>query len=211
MVKRFSYETDGNLKLSEHFVVKEFASVNGKRLYCDDVLIDTEIIDLLEKLFAYMKASKIIITSGYRCTQHEKEVGNASGKGYHTTGQAIDINVWKNNSTRYTQKEIVLALEDLEWRKGIGLINSDTAVHIDNRATQYYFDERNGNRTIGTSFYKHYGVKKETELDKAVDKLANANIITSADYWKNKKERIKNISQFNNNVDSLIIKVASKI
>ena len=62
------------------------------------------------------------------------------------------------------------------------MINSNTAVHIDNRGKQYYFDERNGNKTIGTSFYKHYGVKKESELDKAVDKLVSANIITSADY-----------------------------
>ena len=211
MVKGFSFEIDGNLKLSEHFQVKEFASINGKKLYSDNVLVDTELIVLLEKLFAYMKADKIVITSGYRCAQHEKEVGNASGKGYHTTGQAVDINVWKDATTRYTQKEIALALEDLGWIGGIGLINSNTAVHIDNRGKQYYFDERNGNKTIGTSFYNHYGVKKESELDKAVDKLVSANIITSADYWKNKKERIKNISQFNNNVDSLIIKVASKI
>lgn len=212
MIKGFSYELDGNTKLSQHFIVKEFASTQGKRLYSDNVLIDIEIIDLLEKLFTYMNANKIVITSGYRTAEHEKAVGNASGKGYHTTGQAVDINVWKTASVRYSQKEIALALEDLNWQGGIGLINSDTAVHIDNRGKKYYFNERNGNRSIGESFYKYYGVIKENKaLNNAIDKLASVGIISTPTYWKNKEERIKNTTQFNNNVDSLLIKVASKI
>ena len=117
-----------------------------------------------------MSAYKIIITSGYRNTAHEIKVGNKSGKGYHTTGDAVDINVWKNAKERYTSKEICLALEDLEWRKGIGII-SNTAVHIDTRIIKYYFDERDNNKSIGNSFYDYYKEDKNKVLNDAIKKV----------------------------------------
>lgn len=165
MVIRYSYEYEGDLNVSPHFKVREFASINNNMLLSDDVLIDTDIIDILEALFQYMNAYKIVITSGYRTTAHEKAVGNKSGKGYHTTGNAVDINIWKNKKERYTSKEICLALEDLFWQQGIGII-SHTAVHIDSRSNKYYFNEQNGNKSIGTSFYTYYNEKTNREKTK---------------------------------------------
>lgn len=149
---------------------------------------------MLERLKVYMKASKIIITSGYRCREHEMEVGNKSGKGYHTTGHAVDINVWKNASERFTQKEIALALEDLNWIGGIGLINSNTAVHIDNRGSKYYFNERNANKKINNeqSFYKFYGVKSLKDIVKNKYKLSNQTMeyLMNYKYSKDLLERL---------------------
>lgn len=184
MVKYYSYITDKNKNVSEHFQVKEFASINGKYLYSDEVLVDTEIIDILEKLFKYMNAYKIVITSGYRTTRHEKEVGNKSGTGFHTLGQAVDINVWKNTFTRFTSQEIALALEDLEWKKGIGLI-TNTAVHIDSRTNKYYFNESNGNKTIGNSFYTFYNVPKIDKWNNVKEWLNCSD--ATIDYLKNYK------------------------
>ncbi len=165
MVKKFSYKNDGNKNISNHFKFKEFASSDGKKLYSDDILIDTDIIEILEKLFIRMNAYKLIITSGYRTTEHEMTLSNSAVNGYHTKGQAVDINVWKNSNERYSSKEIALALEDLGWNHGIGLVTK-TAVHIDSRPSKYYFDESNHNKSIGNSFYTFYKVQK-------VDYIAN--------------------------------------
>ena len=44
MIKEFSLKRDGNLKLSEHFLVREFACKDGS----DKILIDTNLIPILE-------------------------------------------------------------------------------------------------------------------------------------------------------------------
>lgn len=164
-------------KLSKHFDMSEFICN-----CCKVGKVDSKIIDILERLFDYLHCSKIIITSGYRCSNYEKIVGNKSGKGYHTTGQAVDINCWKNDKERFSSKEIALALEDLGWNKGIGII-SDTAVHIDSRDTKYYFDERNNNKSIGSSFYTFYGVDRDKNVKEAIDIIASKVDIDS-EFWK---------------------------
>ena len=63
MVNRYSYSKQGNVALSAHFQVKEFASKGGGRLYTDEVLIDTDMIIILEKVFAQFNCSTITISS----------------------------------------------------------------------------------------------------------------------------------------------------
>lgn len=154
MVKTFSLKKDGDVYLTSHFQVKEFASKNGKKVYSDTVLIDTHLVQTLERLFVYLNCQKIVVTSGYRTTAHEKAVGNKSGKGYHTTGQAADINCYDKNGKRYHGGVVCCALQELGWRCGIGWI-AGHAVHIDSRDYQYWFDEQNSNRSIGTDWYAY--------------------------------------------------------
>lgn len=149
-----------NKVLSEHFVSNEF-----KCPVCNVARIDLDLIDILEKLFTKMQADRIIITSGYRCNTYELSLPGGVFNGYHTQGKACDINVWKNRCERYTSKEICLALEDLGWNHGIGII-SDTAVHIDTRENKYWFDERNGNKSIGASFYTYFNEKTNRDIVK---------------------------------------------
>ncbi|MCQ2976917.1 MAG: D-Ala-D-Ala carboxypeptidase family metallohydrolase [archaeon] len=187
MVEKYSLKFNGTNNITKHFKVKEFASYQGNIVYSDNVLIDTLVTDILEKLFDYMSAYKIVITSGYRTSAHEKAVGNKSGTGYHVKGQAVDINVWKNSKTRYNSKDIAIALENLGWNRGIGII-SETAVHVDSRDNLYWFDERyncNSIKTIkGTnSWYDYFGVKKtDPELEKAISKLSSKKIIDKK-FW----------------------------
>lgn len=160
-VLTYSKSKDGKKMLSEHFQVSEFASPDS-----DIVKIDTELINILEKLFAYLKCSKIIITSGYRTPAYDKKVGG-NGKGYHTTGQAADINCWhkvNGKEERYHGSNICCALQDLGWNRGIGWI-AGCAVHVDTRSSKYWFDEQNGNRSIGNDWYA-YMAKKGYPVDK---------------------------------------------
>ena len=157
-VKIYSKKRDGAVALSAHFQVREFASPDS-----DTVKIDTQLIDILEKLFARLECSKIIVTSGYRTAAYDKQVGG-DGKGYHTKGQAADINCYyvKNGKeTRYHGSEICCALQELGWKCGIGWI-AGCAVHVDTRSTQYWFDEQNGNRSIGTDWYAYMKKKGYT-------------------------------------------------
>ena len=141
------------IQLTKHFNTSEFACP-----CCGVIKLDTSLVSILEKLFSKMNAYKIIITSGYRCNKYEMSLKGGVKNGYHTKGMAVDINVWKNDKERFSSKDICLALEDLGWNKGIGIISA-TAVHIDSRASKYWFDERKGNLSIGNSFYVYFGVK----------------------------------------------------
>lgn len=188
-----------HIQLSQHFNSKEFTCT-----CCSKALIDDKIIVLLEKLFKKLDAHKIIITSGYRCNKYELSLKGGVKNGYHTKGMAVDINVWKNDKERYTSKEICLALEDLGWSGGIGII-TETAVHIDTRASKYWFDERNYCRSIGTSFYKFFKVDKNENLNKAIDKLASKYEI-NAEWWKIHYED----DYGKKAIKDLIIKIADK-
>ena len=57
-IKTFSKSKDGNVKLSAHFKVKEFACSDG-----DKVLIDTALVDKLESLRTKLGCTKMIINS----------------------------------------------------------------------------------------------------------------------------------------------------
>lgn len=159
MVVRDSYKANKYKFISKNFQLYEFASIgdNGK-LYSDEVLYDTDIIDIFEKLFNYLKIDILKVNSGYRTNEHERTLSNSAINGYHTKGMAVDFNCYKDGKV-LTAKEIALALEDLGWNHGIGLI-SKNAIHIDSRPNKYYFNEMNGNRSIGNSFYTYYNVEK---------------------------------------------------
>jgi hypothetical protein len=160
-IKTYSKTKDGNTKLSPHFTVREFSCPGS-----DVVKVDTGLIDILERLYAALECSKIIVTSGYRTPAYDKKVGG-NGRGYHTSGRAADINCWHmvdGKEVRYHGSEICCALQELEWHHGIGWI-AGAAVHVDTRSSQYWFDEQNGNRSIGDDWYA-YMAKKGYPVDK---------------------------------------------
>lgn len=164
-IKTYSKAKDGSVRLSDHFVVREFACPDSDR-----IAVDTDLVDVLERLYAFLGCSKIIITSGYRTPAYDRKVGG-NGYGYHTTGQAADVNCWhmvNGKEERYHGSVICCALQELGWEHGIGWI-AGAAVHIDTRAARYWFDEQNGNRSIGGDWYaymagKGYPVEKPAKM-----------------------------------------------
>lgn len=153
-VKTYSLKKDGNKWLSEHFQVKEFACKDGS----DKILINPALITALEKLFIYLNCKAINITSGYRTPTHSISVGGYATD-QHTKGNAADITCKKQDGTLFSSKDICLALDDLNYKGGVGRINTSNSVHIDARGYKCWFDEVNNEKTC-TSWYDYLRYKR---------------------------------------------------
>ena len=81
------YDYNDSTQLSPHFNAHEFRCSCGK---IHETLIASELIEKLEALYTALNCSKIIVTSGYRCPEHDKAVGGTSS-GQHTKGTAADV------------------------------------------------------------------------------------------------------------------------
>jgi hypothetical protein len=154
MVKTYSLKKDGEKFLSQHFQVKEFKCKDDS----DKIIINTELINILEKLHKHLNCKAINITSGYRTPTHSVKVGGYSTD-QHTKGNAADITCKRADGTLFSSNEICCALEDIAHMGGVGRINKTHSVHVDVRGYKCWFDETNGEKTTD-SWYKYLGIKK---------------------------------------------------
>lgn len=179
-VKTYSLSMQRNTKLSAHFSVYEFGSTSGNKIYSDVVLIDTALVDLLERIYSHFNCSKIIISSGYRTSAHDKAVGG-SGSGYHCTGQAADFCCYDKSGKPIPSSKIVLYLEDIHcWGIGYKCGGAVYYTHADTRASsaKWWGDESKNYRSIQSingskSFYNYLGISKSstsTKIKTASDK-----------------------------------------
>jgi uncharacterized protein YcbK (DUF882 family) len=118
-VKTYSLKKDGNKKLSTNFKVKEFACKDGS----DKVLVDTDLVELLQKIRDYFK-KPVKINSAYRTKNHNKKVGGTTNS-YHLVGMASDIRIDGVNPIL-----VALYAERLN-AGGIGVYSN--FVHVDTR------------------------------------------------------------------------------
>ena len=103
-----------------HFKESEFACK-----HCGEVKVSSELLAVLE-LVRYHYNSPVIVTSGYRCETHNKNVGGAP-KSKHVEGIAADIKV-----KGFEPDEVYHFLcETFPESYGIGLY--DNWVHLDVR------------------------------------------------------------------------------
>ena len=72
-----TYKFDDQTQLSPHFNAREFRCQCGQP---HETLIASELIDKLEALYTALNCSKIIVTSGYRCPEHDKAVQRSAHK-----------------------------------------------------------------------------------------------------------------------------------
>lgn len=171
-VKTYSYKNDGDKKLSEHFKVREFGSFSGSKVYSDKVLVNTELVEKLEKLFSYLNASKAIINSGYRCVAHDKAVGG-SGYGQHVNGNAADVVFYDRNGKVISTKYVCCVASELGFN-GIANISARyCATHLDVRSgSKYWGDEIYNYSSIWkrnskwTNFYKYWNLDRDEVLSK---------------------------------------------
>ena len=155
-----TYQFDDKTQLSAHFNVQEFKCQCGKS---HDILIDSGLIDKLERLYTALNCSKIIVTSGYRCPEHDKAVGGTSS-GQHTKGTAADVCCYGQDGQPISSKVVCCKAQDL----GFGGIANITAAyqytHLDVRTGYRWLgDEVKGNGTVTEDFYKYFGIKKTAE------------------------------------------------
>ena len=139
-VKTYSLKKDGNVRLSEHFSLKEFASHDG----ADEVKIDMLLIEYLEKIRQHF-GKPIHINSGYRTPEHNAKVGGVKNS-YHTKGRAADIVVQGVKSldvARFAETFVC---------GGVGWYEAKSFTHIDTRPRHVLWKDSGSNtvRSFGS-------------------------------------------------------------
>ncbi len=163
MVKKYAF--NDNTQLSPHFNAKEFRCKCGRE---HDFQISDELIEKLEKLYAALNCSKIIVTSGYRCTAHNKNVGG-SGNGQHTLGNAADICCYGQDGQPISSKIVCCKAQDIGFRGIANITAAYIYTHVDVRdKDKWYGDEVHGNSTVTDDFYKYFGGEDMKGIDVSV-------------------------------------------
>lgn len=129
MINKFYKDKDGNIKLSEHFSLFEFASHDG----FNEILVDLSLIPILERFRQYVEAS-VPLNSAYRTISYNTKIGGAKNS-YHTKGQALDI-PFKKTYKYLTSVDLMCAFFNTLKVKGI--IKYSWGVHIDTRKNEYH-------------------------------------------------------------------------
>lgn len=126
MIKSYILDTDGNVKLTKHFKVKEFACRSGSQV----VFIDDYLYSVLEILRNKL-GKPVIITSGYRTPEWNAKCGGAKYS-YHMRGMAADIRV-----NGISPKELAKKLNEIVPDE-CGIIVYSNWVHFDVRTGKKY-------------------------------------------------------------------------
>ena len=103
-----TYPFDDKTQLSVHFNVSEFRCKCGK---AHDTLLADELVDKLEQLYSALNCSKIIVTSGFRCSMHDRSV-SGNGTGQHTKGNAADICCYGQDGQPVSSKTVCCKAQD---------------------------------------------------------------------------------------------------
>lgn len=131
-----TYAKNSKTKLSTNFNSSEF-DCHGSGC-CSSTLVDDKLVTYLQQIREHF-GKPVNISSGYRCTTHNKNVGGATNS-RHAKGQAADIYI-----TGISPAEIAKYAESIGIL-GIGLYetNSDGFfVHIDTRTTKSFWYGQN--------------------------------------------------------------------
>ncbi|MBR5361793.1 MAG: hypothetical protein IK134_00500 [Oscillospiraceae bacterium] len=160
MIKTYQY--NDNIQLSEHFNSKEFRCKCGKP---HEYKVSETLVNNLEVLFGKLDCSKIIVTSGYRCVQHDKNVGG-SGSGQHVEGTASDICCYDKDGKPIDSRLVCCKAQDIGF-KGIANINmSYQYTHVDMRQNgKWYGDEVVSYSTVTDDFYKYFHIERDEEKE----------------------------------------------
>lgn len=154
------YDYNDSTQLSPHFNAREFRCSCGKS---HGTLIASELVDNLETLYTALNCSKIIVTSGYRCPEHDKAVGGTSS-GQHTKGTAADVCCYGQDGQPISSKTVCCKAQDLGFGGIANITSSYQYTHLDVRTGYRWLgDETKGNGTVTEDFYKYFGIKKTTE------------------------------------------------
>ena len=158
-----TYKFDDQTQLSPHFNAREFRCSCGKS---HETLLASELVDKLEALYTALNCSKIIVTSGYRCPEHDKAVGGTSS-GQHTKGTAADVCCYGQDGQPISSKTVCCKAQDLGFTGIANITSSYQYTHLDVRTSgKWYGDETKGNGTVTDDFYSYYNISKTSDSEK---------------------------------------------
>ena len=130
-----TYKKSDHIQLSANFNSYEFHCGLGRPCSCTTTLIDTKLVEILQKVRNNWPWHKVTITSGYRCPSYNQSIGGAVGS-YHSRGMAADIVV-----SGIAPREVAKYLESI-GALGIGLYETQSDgyfVHVDTRTYKSYW------------------------------------------------------------------------
>lgn len=130
-----TYKKSDRIQLSTNFNSYEFRCGLGRPCSCATTLIDTKLVEILQKVRDHWSGHKVTITSGYRCPSYNRSIGGATGS-YHSRGMAADIVV-----DGVAPREVAKYLESIGIL-GIGLYETQEDghfVHVDTRTYKSFW------------------------------------------------------------------------
>lgn len=152
-----TYSCISTEQITPHFNVQEFKCKCGKT---HDTLISEELTEKLEKLRDSLNCSKIIITSGYRCPSHDKNVGG-TGSGQHTKGTAADFVCYGKDGKAISSKLVCCKAQDLGFTGIANITENYDCTHGDVRSSgKWYGNEVYGAGNVTDDFYSYFGIQK---------------------------------------------------
>lgn len=185
-VKTYYVSTQGNVKLTTNFVVKEFACKDGT----DKVLIDLDLVNVLQKIRDKL-ATPITINSGYRTEAHNAKV-HGEPNSLHLDGRAADI-----VATGKTTLEIAACAESV-GAHGILRYIDGNFVHVDTRDNPGFYNvTSNGSTNVYTrvnSFSNSSNPSTISTIQSTLNSRYNAGLVVDGIYGANtKKAMIKGL------------------
>ena len=178
------YDYNDSTQLSPHFNVREFRCQCGQS---HETLIASELVDKLESLYTALNCSKIIVTSGYRCPEHDKAVGGTSS-GQHTKGTAADVCCYGQDGQLISSKTVCCKAQDLGFGGIANITSSYQYTHLDVRTGYRWLgDETKGNGTVTDDFYKYFGIEKAETKTKNILKGIDVSYAQGVIDWEKVK------------------------
>ena len=196
-----TYPYNDKTQLTKNFNISEFkCKCYGGHSTKNDTVLD----EMLQKLVDTVKASKCVISSGYRCSKHDRNVGG-SGYGPHVDGYAADCCFYDKDGKVISTKLLSCVAQDLGFM-GIANITWDYAwIHLDMKGRVYKGNEIINYNTVTTDFYSYYGITREEVKKLTGVDTTNNNTSSTSNTTKinNKDKSTKNIT-WPNKYDALI-------
>lgn len=105
-------------RLSEHFTEEELAC-----RCCGMAMVHPELVRKLEAL-RHMAGGPVVVTSGYRCKEHNKAVGGVE-RSYHIFGMAADIWAYSMSPQQLAEMAEKVGFDGIGIYTGMGFVHVD--------------------------------------------------------------------------------------
>lgn len=172
-IKRYLM-SNGDVRLSEHFMLHEFQSKNG----CNEVLVDEALINILEQIYKHFNCSKAIINDGYREPGRYCQSIGGSVKDAHAHGMAADVVFYDSEADVIPGRYICCYAQDIGVQ-GIGYMGN--AVHLDTRGNGGYYNRHWwGDETTGADvndWHSYFSITNYAYEESAASSDENRNYI----------------------------------